>query len=173
MARALRHTGASAGSRLAPQVSRKAASAAEWSSVVQPFRVLSGRTRALAGSASAGRSRAGGGDRWGAGRGGAGSGLDEGLVAQAVRLSAISAAPTIPSRMERLRLRGVDVDQHPVGVAALQVALEGPELGGAPVLDPFAFRALGAAAEFSQEAHRQAGEVGAHHLGLLQVGAGR
>ena len=70
-----------------------------------------------------------------------------------------------PPRRRRL-------DQHPIGqVAALQVPLEGPELCGAPILNPFTFRALGSAAELSQETHGHARQVCAHHFRLFQVGA--
>src|SRR6185503_15071244 len=102
-----------------------------------------------------------------------GGGPGSRAVAQADTKSAATAAPRTGPCNVLLRLRGVDVDQLPVGIAALQPPLEGPEFGGAPVLDTLALRTLGAAAELGQEAHRQTGQVGAHHFCLLQVGARR
>ena len=64
------------------------------------------------------------------------------------------------------------MNEGPVRIAALKIAFEGPQFGGAAVVHRLALRAFGPAAELGQEAYGHAGQV-AHHLGLFQVGAWR
>src|SRR5690606_31210572 len=146
-------------SRLTWQVARKAAKAAAWSSCAHPGSADSGTTRSTGGGAPGGP---------GGGPGGAKAAGPRGLT-QAASSSASESAQARRSG-KALRLRCVYVNEGPVGVFALQPALEGPQLGSAAVVDRLAFGTCGAAPELGQEADGHPRQV-AKHLGLVEVGA--
>src|ERR1700758_3967850 len=64
-----------------------------------------------------------------------------------------------PPPSEASGLRSVHVNERPVGVAALKIALKRPDFSGAPIIDRLALRTLGAAAELRQEPDRRPGQV--------------
>ncbi len=64
------------------------------------------------------------------------------------------------------------MDEGPVWIAALKIALKSPDFRRPAIVDRLAFRPLGAAAKFSEKADGGLGEI-AYEAHAVEIGAGR